>query len=205
MTYILNLPAGFAQTTLFFSGTAVPLGAAITLGHQLTGTGQSPASVAGVVAGAWGANTFVTGNGWSPNLQLNSILCKFGPLATGPSALVPIGTNPGLGAGDDYSPNAAVLVKKFTAIGGRHGQGRMFLPPFPEGAIGAGGNITGALVTTNNTRLAALLVSLNSGSVPAHLLHRYDPSLGQSPMAPTAITSLVMDGKLATQRRRLRR
>lgn len=105
----------------------------------------------------------------------------------------------GLYAGGILPQNCATLVKKVTGQSGRHNRGRCFIP----GAINrdnVGGN--GVLTATelglqqaaaNTWRLACV-----SDSLDMVILHSSGPS------AATPVTALVVDAKIATQRRRLR-
>lgn len=100
-------------------------------------------------------------------------------------------------------PNCCILVKKTSAVGGRANQGRMYVPAgyMAEGDVDEGGNISGAAFsgwTGNNT---AFLSAVQGGTFMNELgiLHELVPS------APTTVTSLVVQSKIATQRRRLHR
>lgn len=99
--------------------------------------------------------------------------------------------------------NVAFLVKKNTAAAGRRGKGRMYLPPAlaGESVIDGLGIIGSSSVTAINTKLAAILSSHSSLNHPAVLLHDVLPA----PLTPTPITSLILDSKVASMRRRLRR
>lgn len=94
--------------------------------------------------------------------------------------------------------NVSTLVKKITALGGRSGRGRMFLPPFNlnETSVANNGMITGAVLATMQTGINAAFWAANRV-----LLH--DSATPGSP-DPTPITSLIVDPQVATQRRRLR-
>lgn len=94
--------------------------------------------------------------------------------------------------------NCAVLVRKRTVVAGRRGQGRMYVPPFAvtEVAVNKAGVIApGDLANLQN----AFNAWFNHGE-PWVLLHDDVPA----PMEPTPITGFVVDGRIATQRRRLR-
>jgi hypothetical protein len=202
---ILNLPTGYCMETLTFSGVGLPNGAAITLAHQLTGTGQTPTSVAGVLAGKWAALFFVSGGPWPAALTVQDLTVKFGPLATGGSATVAVGIAAGAAAGDMIVPNSAPLVQKQTALGGKRGRGRLFMPPVTEGTVGNGGILSSGFISSTQASFDAFVTQLGTSNLPPVLLHRYDPALGQSPMTPTAITAMVLQSRVATQRNRLRR
>lgn len=207
MSPILNLPAGFAQHTLVWSGAAVPTGAVSTFGTAIPAGVTSPATAAGAIrdrtvnTGGW----FITGNGWPSNLILAKVITKFGPVDTGPFGEALSGQAGGATAADAYSPGTALLVKKATNVGGRRGQGRMFLPSLPEGVVGVGGLVDTAVVTTINSRFATWHSNLIADGYTPVLLHRHDPALGQTPVAPTNIQNWIVQGTVATQRRRLRR
>lgn len=99
--------------------------------------------------------------------------------------------------------NCAFLVKKRTATGGRRGQGRFFLPPMSllEGDVGPTGIIDGADVTAMQARCDAFLAGLSNDGTP--VLFHY-PYTGTPTPAPTTITALTFEPRIATQRRRLR-
>lgn len=108
----------------------------------------------------------------------------------------------GTGFANPAPPNVCTLVRKNTGFAGRKFRGRMFLPSVAETQIDAAGIIAGSLVTDVTAEgddfLAALADDGIIGyAIPARLLH-------SDATAPTAITSLVCDPKVGTQRRRMR-
>lgn len=110
---------------------------------------------------------------------------------------------PGLKSGTMLPPNSAMLLHKRTARGGRRGRGRMYVP----WAIGAtevdeAGVIAGATVTAQQTKATAFLSALGSNGVPMVVLH--DPGLTATG-PPNPVTSLLVDARVGTQRRRLGR
>lgn len=207
MAPVLNLPSGYALVTIVWSGTAVPTGAVSTFGCQLPASPPTPAAAAIDIrdnitgTGGW----FISGNGWPTSLTLNKVVVKFGPLETGPFGEAASGQAGGVSTADAYAPNCSLLVKKNTNQGGRRGQGRMFLPSLPENVVGPGGVVEGTTVSTINGRFATFHTNMINDSYTPVLLHRHDPDLGQSPVAPTAIQNWTVQSILATQRRRLRR
>jgi hypothetical protein len=95
--------------------------------------------------------------------------------------------------------NCATLIRKTTALAGRRGRGRFYLPPITmdEFATSKAGVIA-------SSSLAAMQLAANAWfdhGEPFVILHDSLPSS----LAPTPITSFVVDGRIATQRRRLRR
>jgi hypothetical protein len=99
--------------------------------------------------------------------------------------------------------NCAYLVKKLTAAPGRRNRGRCYVPPFAliDSEVDAVGTITPATVTVFQTRWTAFLTdSLAGGNYELMLLHSTS-LLGDA----REITSFVVDNRIATQRRRLRK
>jgi hypothetical protein len=147
---------------------------------------------------------------WNDNLKsltssavtLTRSVIKLGPNATGPTYEASeniVGTN----GGSLAPPNCAVLVKKITALGGREGRGRAYLPGISSisGSLDSGGNFSGANATTVSNAMQALFDQMLAddliGPVTPVVLHSASSD-------PTQITSFVCEPKLATQRRRLR-
>jgi hypothetical protein len=98
------------------------------------------------------------------------------------------------------APNCAVLVRKLTAAGGRRGRGRMYVPGPPDGSVNPNGDLSTAYKTTCTTQVNALLSNMVAlVQVDACVLFH-----DTSPFTPTTITSLEVQNKIATQRRRLR-
>lgn len=129
-----------------------------------------------------------------------SVLVKRGPDETGPSALFSWGHG-GLEGSAAVPPNTSVLVSKQTAVGGRRGRGRMFLPGIREDRV----DVTGLLDPTNvgniNNALDSFMSDMTTAGYPLMLEHGDDPS----PLAPTELVAMECQSTVATQRRRLRR
>jgi hypothetical protein len=123
-----------------------------------------------------------------------------GPPSIGVSAISQIG------AGTDpvMPQNNAYLIHKRTATGGRSGRGRMFQPGVGEGAVNTIGQLTGAIQTALNTSYADLLADLAAAASIIGMVVLHD-SLGAGALLPPyAVTSLIADPVISTQRRRLR-
>lgn len=206
MAPIINLPAGYYMATLRFSGTPVPRGAAITWGGKLENVADTPATVGAKISTLMRATgrPFSTGSATVATLIFQDILVKFGPLATGPAAIVGVGLAAGAGGGEAYSPNVTLLGTKTTLLGGRHGRGRMFIPGLSEGDVAVGGLLATGVQANRQANWTSAAVEMVAQQIPMYLLHRYDPALGQTPLAPTFVESVLISGQVATLRRRLR-
>jgi hypothetical protein len=193
----MPIPVGYAQANLRFGGSALPTGAEITIGLDVSGFPGTVADVAELVGDSYEAEVL---GGQCSSVSLDEVLVKYGPDATGPSAVYAVN---GVGAesGAATPPNVSLLVHKQTALGGRAGRGRMYIPGWPEADIDAGGNWGAGWVTGRAGDLTSWLNALDAGSAPAVLLHQ--PG---SPIAvPTPSTALAPQAIAATQRQRLRR
>lgn len=191
------IPSGFAQANFKIGGGGFPNGAEITLGLDVSGVVLGPSAVASDLIANWGANIdpIVPGT-----LTLDSVLVKFGPNATGPSAEVPSG-NAGSGGGTGTSPAVAWLVHKLTASGGRPGRGRMYMPGVQESEIDTAGNLSAGFVAGAQSAMEDFFDQLGADGTPPVLLH----SAASPVSTPTPITGFTVDGVAATQRRRQRR
>lgn len=204
----LNLPTGYYQATLKYSGTAVPLGAAVVFGGKIPSTGTpTPFTVGGAlkIVLTQAGSIYENGGSWSNSLTLSTIDIKFGPLVDGPAATTSVATVAGTGTPPAVSANTAFLVTKQTSLGGHVGRGRMFLPGLARSNVNEDGTVLGSIVTSLQTKLSTTLAAMVTADISMYLLHSYDPVRGESPRAPTLVTSLVASGKAATQRDRMRK
>lgn len=189
------IPEGFAQVNYVFTGTGLPLGAQTTLGLRLDDPGDSPAVVADHARDAWVARILTY---QSLNTFLQSVRVKFGPNDTGGFGEVADGNN-GDAVGESWAPQISLLIEKVTNAGGRRGRGRMYVPGFVEATVDEGGVIDPANVIAINGALVEFIADLQLDGLQPVLLHSSAPS------APTVISSLLVDPRTATQRRRNRR
>lgn len=190
----MTIPAGFGQISVIHTGGGIVGEAMWTIGFDNNAI-DTPADIATFM------ETFLTGANYdeliSVSCVVTEILVKLGPDDTGPSHLEPYQL-PGAFGGNAGPPNVAALVHKNTALGGRQGRGRLFLPCVAELAMGQNGLLDAAYLTDIQTVFDGMLNTFALGNLPLMLLH------GDA-LAPTAITALTADGTFATQRRRLRR
>jgi len=191
------IPEGFAQINAIHTGLGVPTGAQWTLAVAHDGFTGGPTAVAQAF------ETILLNSGLYANVNsdtdMTSVLVKFGPNATGPSALEPA-NEPGTG-GTAGAAAPAYLIHKVTALGGRAGRGRFFIPGVPEAAVGPGGVLASGVASAVTTAVGELLADLIAVDLPPVLLHNE----GSPVSTPTTITDLTCDPVVATQRRRQRR
>lgn len=109
----------------------------------------------------------------------------------------------GLSSGSTPPANVAILVRKNTIRGGRRGRGRMYLPwSVATTSVDEAGGVLTAAVSALQSKMNSFFSALNANQVPMVLLHNEGVS---TPGAPNVVTSLVVDSRVATQRRRLGR
>lgn len=192
------IPTGYAQVNLRFGGSGAPEGAEVTFGVDNTATGLTAEQIGNSVETAL-LDADVR-SVWSDDINLDTILVKKGPNATGASAEVAVNQG-GLRSGDADSPNTAILIHKVTEQGGRAGRGRMYWPGVPANLVSVAGILDSEYVSNENTDLANFLTELTEQDIPMVLLH----GEGSPISTPTPVISLEIDSKVATQRRRLRR
>lgn len=101
-------------------------------------------------------------------------------------------------SGSALPPNNAYLVKKVTGLSGRQYQGRMYIPGVPEASVNEGGFLETADLASLQLNMNQFLAALSTAGYPMVLLHT-------APLAtPTSVTSLIVDTRIGTQRRRMR-
>lgn len=186
------IPAGYAQVTHVFGGTGLPEGAATTYGILLNGGSWDPGD-AGLLHDIFG-DTWLTS--MSASVTLERTILKAGPNDVGPATEF---SDPRTGGNvaSMAPPNVSFLVRKVTAMGGRANRGRMYLPGVPESLVGNDGTLDSTFVTNQATVATNFLSRLSAEVLAPVILHN-------SVQTPTLITQLVMEPRVATQRRRLR-
>lgn len=198
-----RIPLGHARYQHRFSlaGDAEPM--FITAGISPDGTALDPNAVVQVLHGAM--QTVHAGRGSSfytlTQTDLQLVVAEGEPPAVYSYAANTVGGN----AGDAFPSNTAFLIKKRSAKGGRRNQGRWFYPGVNEGNVDSLGQVAAAVVTSWNSLLAQYLLSVQGAAGVADMVIFHELQVSPLLDAPTAITSLKVDGRVATQRQRLRR
>jgi len=188
------IPTGYAHNVVLFDGSALPTGAAITFGVK----NNLAASASDIAEAVWNIlHDFDFTTLFANTARLIGVRTKLGPNSTGPSAEF-LAVDTGSRAGDPGNASSSVLVKKNSALGGREGRGRFFIPAISESDIGTGGVLTGGFQGVVQSVVDDILTNLGSSDIPMYLLHN-------SGTTPTAVTALTVDARVANQRRRQRR
>lgn len=193
----MPIPVGYAQANFKFGGPAAPNGAECTLGIDLGSFSDGPGDLATALGGMWAANILPT---QVDDISLVSVLVKYGPDATGPSAEVAVGSS-GSNSNPGTTPAVALLVQKTTAAGGRAGRGRMYVPGYNENLFDEAGVISGANLEALQEAWGDFYDALTVGDFGPVLLH----GEGSPISTPTEITGFDVSSVAATQRRRQRR
>lgn len=202
------IPPGYAELTLIQTITGDQDPMICTFGLDTSGTptpvqagiiGRGLAlRIGGEMANEWGTSSCVVRMG--------------GEGAPGP--VIEATYTAVLGQGGTSSPpNVAWLARKRTALGGRQNRGRNYFPGVPETAVSPAGLLVLAREQAMSVSLANWLNDVNTGTfstgpgatAPAPttgLVILHDELSG---LVPTPVTSFFCDGRVATQRRRLRR
>jgi len=191
------IPTGCAQVNFIYTGASVPTGAQWTLGLDISGFIGDPAAVGAAISTNYTESNFDAQTG--ANCDLTGILVKFGPNATGPSALV--AANEGGVGGGDSIPNIAALAHKNTEDGGHAGRGRTYFPGVQESSVVDGGALVAAYRTALQTCFDTFYDKCVADELFPVLLHGENSPLS----IPSAMLGWTVDATAATQRRRLRR
>lgn len=134
----------------------------------------------------------------SKDWQLVEIAIKQGPVATGPTWTIPVGTY-GQDNGDSVPANTSFLIRKALSGTSNRFAGRMFWPGPRENKIDAAGVLVAGEYVDMQVALDEWVDDLDSIVSGYPLVF---PSNGGS---SARVWKLDLQGKVATQRRRLRR
>lgn len=192
-----EIPNGYAQANYRFSGSGLPYDAEVTIGLGVAGFGGTPDEAAQECRDAF-RDTILTRLG--SGVILTTCTVKYGPSSTGPTGIAS-GANAGAVAGDQASSAVSYLVRKSTALGGRAGRGRFYLPGVMEANVGSDGQVAAAFRTALQGEVDEYLAALEAALLLPVVLHSADAPIS----VPTPITGMTVDSVCATQRRRQRR
>lgn len=191
----MTIPAGYMQVTHILDGSATPRGGAVVLGFQPP-VDMTMQEVAVLTVEAFNQNVAV---GFTTALNSSITRVKMGPDETGPSADFSF-TLSGTDGTTSMPPQVAALVKKNTNEGGRAGRGRSFWPGVSEADVNQAGAWGAGPLVANQDRWNDYMDQLALSGLTMVVFH----SPGAPLTTPSVVTSLTLDGRVATQRRRLR-
>lgn len=208
----MTIPLGFAQITHTFAGDALRNGAAIVYGVEPAPPLTAP-ELAELADGLFSINVMPQ---ISSDIGLSETLAKLGPDESGSSAVF-AGEGGGGGNTDDTVSSAvSYLILKNTALGGRRGRGRIFMPGVGEAQVAPNGALGAGTLVAVGGAFSTWLAALETAGIPMVVLHgpatewalvggqpRRVPVAGTVP-GPTTVTSLTLSSFVATQRRRQR-
>jgi hypothetical protein len=191
------IPENYGQVNLRFIGPSAPSGAEVTLGLNVEVYPSSPAVAADAIYNNWNTTVRLV---QTSTVELTEVLVKFGPNSVGPSG-VRGGSTVGALAAITESPSVSVLVQKVTGFGGRAGRGRFYWPGARESMFDSSGLADPVLLAAWQTQMDNFYTEMVSDGLIPTLLHGESSPIS----VPLPITSFEVDGRAATQRRRLRR
>lgn len=195
------IPPGFAHCANRFALVGDPEPIFVTFGLDVSGVSGDFTAAAINVSTAWAAANSPLNN-LSNQYTLNGIILTVGQDGGDPIIVEYSPSQAGRSSSAPMPQNCAYLVRKRTGLGGRQHRGRLFMPGLNETLVDPAGVMSSATVAVLQGDWDAFLAAVNDPT-PMVILHS-DPLVG-SPPAPTDVTSLPVDNRIATQRRRLRR
>lgn len=193
------IPVGFGQVALDHVNVADPEPMTTLFGFDYTASNPDPNVIADTFF------TFLTGTNGMLQLSTVSSGVTIGPFRvavnTAGGLLSGVGALSGVGTSAVAPPpnNCSWLLQKRTARGGRKGRGRSYLPPvqLDETNVSSTGVVGIATRNAFQTRVNLFRTDALANSLELVLLH-------SGAEAPDALTSLIVDSRIATQRTRLR-
>ena len=203
----VQIPIGFAAVSAEMRNEGDPDSWFCTWGVDVSAAGGDWDVVAQISAAAWDG-TFMA--------SMNSATTFVGTSVTvgtdggdPPIVSYSAGTT-GIGTSDKLPQNCALLVTKNSGFGGRRNKGRFFVPNVLDESTVNGVGVIAALSLTSFQGVADEFLDrlenatdyLQPFDTPMVILHN-SPTAGPTPI-PTAVSSLTVDGRISTQRRRLR-
>ena len=192
--------SGYAEVSVRMSNTALVRPAYVVFGVDPTDT--DPLTIAAnVISALTGAGTFQ--GLLDSNVTINRVRVSLGTDGAEDIIGDVAVSIPGLVGGSSVAANTALLLHKRTARGGRRGRGRMYVPwALPTTNVDEGGTVLAASIAGLQSKASAFLTALNTNTVPMVVLH--DPGI-TAPGPPNLVTTLLVDNRVGTQRRRLGR
>lgn len=200
----LIVPPGFGSAAIVLEAGVGTTPFITTIGVDLSSAGGDFVSAANTVYACY-ANAFLTST--SPDLTLTKVILSVGQDGGDtPTVESNLPAQAGTGSGEYLPLSNALLLNKSTALLGRKGRGRMFVPGvMKDSQVDISGRIGQTTVDAFNTVaedfLASLVDDVFEIPTPAVLLH--GPAVGGAP-APTPILGLTVGPIVGTLPRRIK-
>lgn len=189
----MELPVGFVYAAIRIDGPSPADPAVVTFGCSDDGT-SAPDNLAEAIFHQFADNFDDEVCEDYAFLDCAIKLNRSGPIRDGYFA----DSQAGLETTNPVAPQVCVLIKKTTGFAGRAYRGRMYLPGAPVSDFDFSGTLIGASQSAWQSSADDFFNGMAGLGLDLHLLHN-------SPLIdPTPITNLVVDGRMATQRRRVR-
>lgn len=189
-----RIPPGYIETVLGFTVPGQSGDVVVGLGWETTG-GFTVEDVPGFID----ALSALTNGAWSEDAAITEVTFRIGQDGPDDIVIVAAGVDvPGSGSGEMLPVNNAFLINKVTAQPGRRGRGRSFWPGVTSSSVNPDGTVPSGSVTLMNDALAAFITGADGVGLSPALLHQTAPN------DPTPILGMITQGKIATQRTRLR-
>lgn len=195
----LLIPPGYAHAVVQFRQAGDPEPQVCTFGVGPLTNPSNGVAIANNIFGIWKANILVS---QTNNITLEQVTVYVGQEDASriPYDSTGVPAN-GSGTQDALPSNCAMLVRKRTGVNGRRGRGRFYVPGVAEGTVDANGIVATATQEAWQERCDVFLTQL-SALTPMVVLHNAEGA--SIPIAPTPVTQLTVESKIATQRKRLR-
>ena len=190
------IPTGYAQVNYFLPTVNWPNVPQVTCGVDVSSWIGTIDEAAEACYTAFAENILDL---LTSNTTLSKVRIKYGPNATGPFVEF-AGSAEGSSPDTTEPPAIAILVKKNTALGGRQGQGRMFLPGYATAGVDPAGGLATGVAASTTAAFEAWRADHETLLLPLVLLH----GVGTSDTTPEPITSFAAQQQVGTQRRRNR-
>lgn len=206
----IEIPTGFSQLALVHDVPGAHGEVIVTIGIENNGTETQDLRH---VMNAW--QDEVVAQFFTSNVTFTEGRSLRGPRPGPPTlSLLADATKPVTGGqgGSALPVNCATLITRITALGGVQFRGRMYMPGVPEGSVDNEGNLAPASQSQYQTAIDAFYTQLLTGANATQPVILHSPPLVSpgpppvygTPPAPTNITELRVQRKMATQRTRLR-
>jgi len=197
---VVNMPVGYGRCSQVFSVAGTSKTPVVTYGF-VDDPAETPNTIAQSRNAEWLAQ-FVPASlasTWALK-ETNVTIHRAGGQFVGSYAVL----SQGAAGFNAMSMAVSAILRKFTAVGGRRGRGRCYLPAgyLGELSVDPAGVIDPALVTATANRWSAIIAAMTGSSEDMVLLHAaIPPAVGG---APTVVLAGTCENMAATQRRRQR-